>query len=204
MKKKALSFDEKRARLLAIFHERKEVFNLKELEKHGSKAGIVLQTVKEVLEALMSDNLVESDKIGSANFFWSLPSRAYQSLTMKKEEYNSQIAKLNTDKEEIMVEIALAQQGKEETEERREKVEKLKSLRKQYEARAKELEKYKKNDPERLTALEKQAVNFKNEANKWTDNVFTCKQWMGKKFPAIGEDQINSNFNIPEDLDNLP
>lgn len=57
MKKKALSFDEKRARLLAIFHEKvlftalrndtltsnlwqKEVFNLKELEKLGAKAGI--------------------------------------------------------------------------------------------------------------------------------------------------------------------
>lgn len=53
MKKKPLSFDEKRERLLSIFHEKvysylhysinlfqKEVFNLKELEKLGGKAGI--------------------------------------------------------------------------------------------------------------------------------------------------------------------
>ena len=28
----------------------------------------------------MSDNLVESDKIGAGNFFWSLPSKAYQNV----------------------------------------------------------------------------------------------------------------------------
>jgi hypothetical protein len=31
--------------------------------------------VKEVLESLVNDDLVETDKIGSANFFWSLPSK---------------------------------------------------------------------------------------------------------------------------------
>jgi hypothetical protein len=67
------------------------VFNLKELEKLGGKAGIgtlfrknfemlVPQTVKDVLESLISDNLVESDKIGAGNFYWSLPSKAYQNV----------------------------------------------------------------------------------------------------------------------------
>lgn len=40
----------------------------------------VPQTVKDVLEALMSDNLVEGDKIGAGNFYWSLPSKAYQNV----------------------------------------------------------------------------------------------------------------------------
>ncbi len=48
-RKKPLSFDEKRVRLLKIFHTRKEVLNLKEAEKLGKKAGIVPQSVKEVL-----------------------------------------------------------------------------------------------------------------------------------------------------------
>lgn len=41
---------------------------------------IVPQTVKEVLESLVNDNLVEGDKVGAGNFFWSLPSKAYQNV----------------------------------------------------------------------------------------------------------------------------
>ncbi len=41
---------------------------------------IVLQTVKDVLDSLVCDNLVESDKIGAGNFFWSLPSKQFQTV----------------------------------------------------------------------------------------------------------------------------
>ncbi len=73
-KRRGLSLDEKRDRLLNIFHENKVVFNFKELEKLAPKKGIVLQTVKEVLDALLADNLVETDSIGAGRFFWSFPS----------------------------------------------------------------------------------------------------------------------------------
>ncbi|KAG8696827.1 hypothetical protein FRC09_008243 [Ceratobasidium sp. 395] len=36
--------------------------------------GIVQQSVKEILQSLVDDNLVQSDKIGSSNFFWCFPS----------------------------------------------------------------------------------------------------------------------------------
>ena len=36
---------------------------------------LVPQTVKEVNQSLVDDNLVETDKIGSGAFFWSLPSQ---------------------------------------------------------------------------------------------------------------------------------
>ena len=41
-KKRGLSLDEKRDRLLNIFHESKVVFNFKELEKLAPKRGIVV------------------------------------------------------------------------------------------------------------------------------------------------------------------
>ncbi len=40
-KKKGMSLEEKREAMLDIFHSTKEVFNLKELEKLGAKAGVV-------------------------------------------------------------------------------------------------------------------------------------------------------------------
>jgi hypothetical protein len=41
-KKKGMSLEEKRDKLLAVFYARKEVLNLKEVEKYGMKKGIVL------------------------------------------------------------------------------------------------------------------------------------------------------------------
>ena len=35
---------------------------------------------KELLQSLVNDSLVETDKIGIANFFWALPSRATQQV----------------------------------------------------------------------------------------------------------------------------
>jgi hypothetical protein len=40
MPRKGVSLQEKRERILHIYHESKEVFNLKEVEKLGSKAGV--------------------------------------------------------------------------------------------------------------------------------------------------------------------
>jgi hypothetical protein len=57
------------------------VFLLKELEKIAPKEkGIVMQSVKEVLQSLVGDDLVDSDKIGSSVYFWSFPSKAFNSV----------------------------------------------------------------------------------------------------------------------------
>lgn len=46
MGKKGLSIDEKRDKILSIYHSSKSIFNLKEIEKSASKQGVVSQTVK--------------------------------------------------------------------------------------------------------------------------------------------------------------
>ena len=58
MGKKGLSLEEKRQKILDIYYERKEVFNLKEIEKIGAKKGVVFQTIKDVNQSLVDDNLV--------------------------------------------------------------------------------------------------------------------------------------------------
>lgn len=40
--------EEKRAKLLEMFYEKKQALNLKEVEKYGSKKGVVLQSIKDV------------------------------------------------------------------------------------------------------------------------------------------------------------
>ncbi len=38
--------------------------------------GAVTQTIKEVVQSLVDDSMVELEKIGSSNYYWSFPSKA--------------------------------------------------------------------------------------------------------------------------------
>lgn len=68
-RKKGLSLEEKRTVILNLHHEQAEPLNLKEIESLASKRGVVQQTIKDVNQSLVDDNLVTLDKIGASNFF---------------------------------------------------------------------------------------------------------------------------------------
>lgn len=73
-KRKRVTADEKRSRMLQYFHENREFYTLKELESSVPKeCGVIQQAVKDVLQALVDDGLVHSDKIGTSVYFWSFP-----------------------------------------------------------------------------------------------------------------------------------
>lgn len=42
------------------------IFQLKELEKLGPKKGVISQSVKDVVQSLVDDDLVSKDKIGTS------------------------------------------------------------------------------------------------------------------------------------------
>lgn len=55
------------------------------MEKIASKEkGIPAQTIKDVLNSLVDDDLVDTDKIGTSTYFWSFPGKTYQKVTPKK------------------------------------------------------------------------------------------------------------------------
>jgi transposase len=73
-KRKRTTADEKRTLMLQFFQEKKEFYTLKELETLIPKeCGIIHQAVKDVLQSLIDDDLVHTDKIGTAVYFWSFP-----------------------------------------------------------------------------------------------------------------------------------
>ncbi|XP_025005352.1 meiotic nuclear division protein 1 homolog isoform X15 [Gallus gallus] len=130
-KKKGLSFEEKRARMMEIFFEtcllcfmQKDVFQLKDIEKIASKdKGITSMSVKEVLQSLVDDGMVDTDRIGTSNYFWAFPSKALHARKRKLEELQTQ-----AERAALMKELAALQQKKEQ----------LKA----------EIEKYKEYDPD--------------------------------------------------------
>ena len=93
-KKRGLSLEEKRTKMVELFHEKKEFLLLKEVEKVAFKEkGIVSQSVKDVLQSLVDDDMINSDKIGSSVYFWSFPSN---SLVVKQKKLNDLSSKIDS------------------------------------------------------------------------------------------------------------
>lgn len=52
-------------------------------------------TVKDVLQSLVDDNMVDCEKVGTSNYFWAFPSKALHARKRKQEELQKQVS-LNT------------------------------------------------------------------------------------------------------------
>lgn len=83
-KKKTLSRDEKLSKLLEVFHETKEFYTLKEVEKMGREKGLISNQIKEILQTLVDDGQVDSEKIGQSLYYWAFPSKA---LKLKQKQF---------------------------------------------------------------------------------------------------------------------
>ncbi len=80
---------------MEIFFEKKDFFQLKELEKIAPKEkGIVQGTVKDVIQGLVDDGMVDTDKIGTSVYFWAFPSKAANTKKQK-------LVQLETRQEEV-------------------------------------------------------------------------------------------------------
>jgi len=86
MSRKSLSREEKCAKLLKIFHDTNEFYSLKELEKLAKETGMVIKDVKEILQSLVDDGRVESDKISQSLYFWSFANRIHQTKQKQLDE----------------------------------------------------------------------------------------------------------------------
>ena len=95
-KKRGLTIEEKRTRMLEIFYDKKDFFLLKEIERIAPKEkGIVSQSVKDVLQSLVDDDLVDSDKIGTSVYFWAFPSKARATRQRKLRNLCSKVQESN-------------------------------------------------------------------------------------------------------------
>lgn len=49
-------------------------------------------SVKEVLQSLVNDNLVDSERVGTSNYYWAFPSKAAQTSKRRLEELEKQVS----------------------------------------------------------------------------------------------------------------
>ncbi|GMT28748.1 hypothetical protein PFISCL1PPCAC_20045, partial [Pristionchus fissidentatus] len=200
-RKKGLSADEKRARILDLFYEKKEFFQMKELEKIAPKEkGVISQSVKEVTQLLVDEGFVECEKIGTFVCYWAFSTKASQ---MRQKRLDDLVNKIE-DIEKKMVESSdlIKEEGKgKENNIEREKIKTELSNVKQVEEKLRgEIKSLQRYDPESMKECRKRSAKLVEDANRWTDNVFASLKWCKKKF-NMDEKVLGKQFEIPEDLD---
>lgn len=204
-KKRGLSLEEKREKILQIFYDSQDFFLLKELEKSGPKKGVISQSVKDVVQSLVDDDLASKEKIGTSVYFWSLPSCAGNQLRTVHRKLNSDLQSSKKRHAELVDQCEALKKGREESDEREEALAELKTIEMKYNELKEEMEKYADNDPAAVQAM-KEAVEVAHvAANRWTDNVFTLRQWCSNNFPQAKEQLENmyQEAGITDEFDYL-
>ena len=138
--------EEKKIRLLELFYEKKDFFQVKELEKMAPKEkGIITQSVKDILQILVDEGLVDTDKIGTSIYYWAYPSTAKRAKTKKLHELNSNFNNINEKFNNLKETLKNAKLDRENSETRKntlQEVNKLRKIKKEIEEKQKKSQKY--------------------------------------------------------------
>ncbi|KAM3256108.1 hypothetical protein ACQJBY_048942 [Aegilops geniculata] len=204
-KKRGLSLEEKREQMLQIFYESQDFYLLKELEKMGPKKGVISQSVKDVVQSLVDDDLVLRDKIGTSVYFWSLPSCAGNQLRTTYHKLESDLSNSKKRYIELLEQRDDLKRGREDTDEREDALEELKAVELRHKKLKEELAAYADSDPSALEAMKDATEVAHSAANRWTDNIFTLQQWCSTTFPQAKEqlEHMYKEVGITEDFEYL-
>ncbi|KAI9463563.1 meiotic nuclear division protein 1, partial [Lactarius psammicola] len=197
---RGLSAEEKRVKLLEIFHDTRQ---LKELEKLGPKMkGIVSQSVKEVLQSLVDDNLVQTDKIGSSNFFWSFPSQRGAIMQNRLDAAREARATSEQQLTELQAAIAAERAGRPESDQRVAALARLAATAKELAELQAELDAYGACDPVKVEEKRRATVLAREAALRHTDNYSVLMSYFTRQHNVEPQD-IRAYLGVGPDHEDL-
>ncbi|KAH8083747.1 Mnd1 family-domain-containing protein [Cristinia sonorae] len=203
MAPRGVSAEEKRVRLLEIFHESKDFYQLKELEKLAPKLkGIVSQSVKDVLQSLVDDGLVQGDKIGSSNFFWSFPSQRgammHNRLATVKENQTS----LQSQLKDLRTTINAETLARPESEERKAALSQLSAAQRELGELEVELSQYGACDPIVIEDKKRAVILAKEACMRWTDDYVILLSYFTRQH-GVDSEEVRKHLGVEEDYEDI-
>ena len=103
----------KRIKMMGIFEDGNDGFyQLKELEKLSKNQGIESNEVKDILQSLVSDGKIESDKIGSTLYYWSFPQKKIEEVKKQSDGFKWKNKELNDKLTSLMIRVKEQEQAK--------------------------------------------------------------------------------------------
>lgn len=158
------------------------------------------QSVKEVLQSLVDDNLVSSDKCGVQTVFWCLPSTVTQQRRSKLESLKSSIVQKEARIKSLNISIDALSVGREESDEKSSILSAIENKRAEQEMLKGSIDRFASLDPESIRKMGEDIAVLKTGADRWTDNIYGIQSWVTNKF-SLEKAAFNKQFEIPEELD---
>ncbi|MCL7035243.1 hypothetical protein MKW94_013482, partial [Papaver nudicaule] len=211
-KKRGLSLEEKREKMLQIFYDSQDFYLLKELEKMCPQKVVISQSVKDVIQSLlmMTFNIHDfctyfEGFLYFQIYFWSLPSCASNQLRNASNKLESDIKSSKKRLAELNEQRDALKKGREASDEREEALTDLKTVEIKYNELKNEMGHYSDNDPATLEAMKNATRVSHAAANRWTDNIFAIRQWCSNNIPHAKEqlEHMYTEIGITEDFDYL-
>ncbi|WOO80460.1 Meiotic nuclear division protein 1 [Vanrija pseudolonga] len=196
MSKRGLSREEKKTK--SGYHSRAEFYTLKELEKIAP----IQQTVKEILDELVSDNLVIFDKIGTSNYYWSFPSAAGAAKQAQLDKAAVESEALKTKIKETKGALKAAEKGREDTPERRKLLASLAEVQATSASLKVELAAFGAADPIMYERKKKAIEVAKAASVRWTDNVSLIVSYL-RLASGESESDLRAQLGVPDNWDDL-
>jgi hypothetical protein len=185
-----------------VFHQHADVFVLKDVEKAAAAKGVVLQSVKEVLQSLVDDDLVRQERIGASNYFWSFPAEASTAAKAEAEKAAREAEARAADAERAAAALAEAkaarrrrsanddedgdEDGKDaearEEAARQARIERISELERTITQLREELAARASSDPRHLDALRQAARCAADACGRWADNCAQLRDWLARRF----------------------
>ena len=174
-KKKGLSLEDKRQILLSLFKGSGSFFHYKDIEKHCTHNKISFMIVKDLLAGIIADNLLETEKIGSSAYYWSLPSRVYDAKKKQLEREKDNIEKSKIEIENLKQKIKENKAIRIDNDERKKNMEELAELENQKKEYLKILKDFESKDPEKYEKYLNATKNMGQLNDFWVDNIYTVE-----------------------------
>ena len=163
---------------------------IKDLEKAlPAVASVSSIQVKDFVQAMLDENEIKVEKIGSGNWYWSFPgeerARREQALAQAQAEHDRAAAALA----EARCGVEEATRAREERAEddageggsRREMLERHGALKREVEAMGRELAKYADCDPVELEVQNERASAMRSRSEAYSDQIHSLADWIRDK-----------------------
>ncbi|ORY12125.1 meiotic nuclear division protein 1, partial [Clohesyomyces aquaticus] len=190
----------KQALILAWFHKTACAHSLKDLEKAiPSVASINGMAVKDYLQSLSDDNKIRVEKIGSGNWYWSFPSDDKKTKEAALEKAQDEYDKASATVAELQAEVEEAGNAREDDEDmlleaggdRKTLITKNATLTKELESLRMELAAYSEQDPVEMDKKNEETQRFRNDAEKYTDQILSMEGWLKEHVGSDKEQWVN-------------
>ncbi|KDR75910.1 hypothetical protein GALMADRAFT_248700 [Galerina marginata CBS 339.88] len=164
--------------------------------------GIVSQSVKDVLQSLVDDGLVQADKIGSSNFFWSFPSQHGVLVQARLDKVKETRETHQTQISELKSAISTAKAERIDSDARSSALKTLTELKQEISTLEAELNAYGDSNPTKVEEMKRAAFLAKEASYRWTDNYGMLLGYFTRQ-TGVGIEDLRQYLGIGEDYEDL-